>query len=112
MEIKVREREGVTILEPKGKITIGEGDIALREAVQSAFEAGASKLVINMQGTRRLDSSGIAELVAARNAALSRGAEVKLSNLPRRVKNVLDVTQIFAVFEIFGDEDEAISSFG
>ncbi len=70
-----------------------------------------TKLVINMQSTKRLDSSGIAELVSAYRSAGDHGASVKLSNLPRRVKNVLDVTQIFAVFEIFDTEDAAIASF-
>lgn len=112
MEIQSRTREGVTILEPKGKITIGEGDVALREAIHEALEAGVTKIVLNMKSTKRLDSSGMAELVASRNAAKARGGEIKLSNLPRKVKNVLDITQIFAIFDVLDDEDDAVASFG
>ncbi len=112
MDIQSRNREGVTVLEPRGKITIGSGDVALRKAINEALDAGATQIVLNMKSTKRLDSSGIAELVASRSAAESRGAEIKLSNLPRKVENVLNITQIFSIFEILDDEDAAVASFG
>ena len=111
MDIQSRTREGVTILEPKGKITIGEGDIALRKAITEALDGGATQIVLNMKSTKRLDSSGIAELVASRGNAKSRGAEIKLSNLPRKVENVLNITQIFSIFDVLDDEDAAVASF-
>lgn len=111
MNVPSRHREGITILEPKGKITIGEGDVALRNAIHEALDAGARKLLLNMRGTTRLDSSGIAELVQAHSTVKSRGATLKLSSLPKKVRDVLDITQIVGIFEIFDDEDSAVASF-
>ena len=65
MKISARHQAGVTILEPKGKITIGVGDVALREAVHEAVEAGSRRILIDLGGVSTIDSSGIGELVAA-----------------------------------------------
>lgn len=111
MNVPSRHREGITILEPKGKITIGEGDVALRNAIHEALDAGATKLLLNMAGVTRLDSSGIAELVQAHSTAASRGASLKLTSLTKKVKDVLDITQIVGLFEAFDDEDAAVASF-
>ena len=63
MKIQKRERDGVTILDVEGKITIGKGDVALREAVQQVVGAGATKLVFNLEDVTAMDSSGVGELV-------------------------------------------------
>lgn len=111
MNIAKRERDGVTILEPKGKITIGVGDEALREAVHSALNAGARSIVINLEGVTTIDSSGIGELVAAYTTATNRGAKLKLMKLSAKVTDILQVTQLVTVFDIFDDEAEALRSF-
>jgi anti-anti-sigma regulatory factor len=84
MEIPTRERRGVTILDPKGKITIGKGDVALRKAIQTAVGAGGKKILINFDRVTRVDSSGVAELVAAHE---------------------------MTVLDVFANEDEAVASF-
>ena len=111
MKIKTRQREGVTIIEPRGKITIGDGDVALREAVQGALDAGSSSLLINFKKVPRIDSSGLGELVAAHQRARGAGGQVKLVNLGASVSNVVEVTQIHTVFDVFDNEDTAIASF-
>lgn len=111
MKISVRQREGVTILDLKGKITIGVGDVALREAVHEALEAGAKKLLVSLKEVSTIDSSGIGELVSAYTTVTNRGGKLKLVHLPPRVMDVLQMTQLITVFDSFEDEKEAVESF-
>jgi len=111
MKIPVRNRDGVTILQPPGKITIGIGDVALREAVDEALAAGSKNLVVDFQKASKMDSSGMAELVAAFKRVTESGGQIKLLHLPSNIRDVLTITQIARVFEIFDDEDEAVTSF-
>lgn len=111
MKIEARHVQGVTILEPKGKITIGVGDVALREAVGEALEAGGRNLLVDLGGVSTIDSSGIGELVSAYTTVTNRGGKLKLFNLPPKVTDILQITQLISVFEIFEDEGEALASF-
>jgi anti-sigma B factor antagonist len=112
MKISARHQGGVTILEPKGKITIGMGDVALRESVREALEAGTRDLLINLADVSTIDSSGIGELVSAYTTVTNRGGNLKLLNLPAKVRDILQITQLVTVFDIFDDEADAIASFG
>jgi anti-sigma B factor antagonist len=112
MKISARHQGGVTILEPKGKITIGMGDVALRESVREALEAGTRDLLINLADVSTIDSSGIGELVSAYTTVTNRGGSLKLLNLPAKVRDILQITQLVTVFDIFDDEVDAIASFG
>jgi len=111
MNIPVRQSEGVTILEPKGKITIGVGDVAIKEAVQSALEAGSNNILLNLAGVSTIDSSGIGEVVSAYTTVTNRGGKLKLLNLPPKVHDILQITQLVTVFEIYDDEAEALGSY-
>ncbi len=111
MKISVRHREGVTILEPKGKVTIGEGDIALRDAVHEAINAGSNNILINLKEVSTMDSSGIGELVAAYTTVTNRGGTLKLYSLPPKIHDVLQITQLVTVFDLFDDEEEAMESY-
>ena len=111
MKISARHEHGVTILEPKGKITIGVGDVALREAVGEALDAGAKNILVNLGGVSTIDSSGIGELVSAYTTVTNRGGKLKLYNLPPKVSDILQITQLITVFEVYDDEREAIESF-
>jgi anti-sigma B factor antagonist len=111
MKVNVRQREGVTILDLKGKITIGVGDVALREAIHEALDAGATKILVNMADVSTIDSSGVGELVSAYTTATNRGGRLKLINLPSKVADILPITQLITVFEVYDDEDEAVASF-
>lgn len=111
MKINVRQRDGVTILDPRGKITIGVGDVALRNAVHETMDSGARKLLIDLAGVSQIDSSGVGELVSAYTSVTHRGGKLKLLNLPPKVSDILQITQLITVFEVFDDEDEAVQSF-
>ncbi len=110
MKIEVKHREGVTIIAPKGKITIGVGDIALREAVHQALEAGAANILVELSQVTTIDSSGIGELVSAYTTVTNRGKKLALLNLPPKVADLLQITQLITVFDIYDDEDEAIKA--
>jgi anti-sigma B factor antagonist len=111
MKVTTRQKGNVTILDLKGKITIGVGDIALRNAVQDAMGAGATNIVVNMAEVTTIDSSGVGELVSAYTTATNRGAKVKLCNLPAKVQDILHITQLITVFDVFDSEDEAVASY-
>jgi anti-sigma B factor antagonist len=111
MKIDKREREGVLILDVEGKITIGKGDIALREAVHKALDDGARKVVIRLADVSTIDSSGVGELVSAFTTVTNRGGKLKLLHLPPKVNDILQITQLITVFEVYDNEDEAVASF-
>ena len=111
MKIDKRVRDGVTILEIEGKITIGKGDVALREAVHEALGGGARKLLIDLARVATIDSSGVGELVSAFTTVTNRGGKLKLLNLPPKVNDILQVTQLITVFEVFDNENEAVASY-
>jgi anti-sigma B factor antagonist len=111
MRANMRQRDDVTILDLKGKITLGGGDLDLRNAVQDAINGGATKVVVNMKDVTTIDSSGVGELVSAYTTATNRGARVKLTSLPDKISDVLTITQLITVFDVYDTEDEAVRSF-
>jgi anti-sigma B factor antagonist len=111
MKVNVRQSGAVTILDLKGKITIGVGDVALRNAVQDAMSNGATNVLINLHDVTTIDSSGVGELVSAYATATNRGAKLRLVNLPSKVSDILQITQLITVFDVFDNEAEAVRSF-
>ncbi len=111
MRVTTRQRGDVTIIDLNGKITIGSGDIALRNAVHQAIESGTTKVLINLHEVTTIDSSGVGELVSAYTTATNRGIRLKLVNLPDKVADILTVTQLITVFDVYDSEDEAVTAF-
>ena len=111
MDVSRRQVGDVTILDLKGKITIGSGDVQLRNAVQEVINSGAQKVLINMANVSTIDSSGIGELVSAYTTATNRGVKLKLINLPAKVTDILTITQLITVFDVYDSEAEGVRSF-
>ena len=111
MKIEVKNIQGVTVLVPKGKITIGEGDVMLRQAVHEALEAGARNTLIDLGAVSTMDSSGVGDLVSAYTTVTNRGGKLKLANLPSKISDILQITQLIRVFEVFDSVDEAVASY-
>jgi len=111
MPINERKRNDVTILDIKGKITIGAAEEALRDAVHRVLDAGSQKVLLNLQGVTTIDSSGVGELVSGYTSATKRGAKIKLTNLPPKINDILTITQLITVFDVYDTEDEAVASF-
>jgi anti-sigma B factor antagonist len=111
MKISTRQREDITIIQPQGKITIGVGDVALREAVHQALDGGAKKILLDLGSVTTVDSSGIGEMVSAFTTVTNRGGQLKLLNLPPKVTDILQITQLITVFDVHEAEDDAVEAF-
>lgn len=106
-----RDVGNVRILDLAGKITIGAGDVQLRNLVEEACSAGRKNILVNLSKVTHIDSSGIGELVASFTTVKRRGGTMKLLHLPPKINDILQVTQLITVFDVFDDEAEAIASF-
>ncbi|MGH9751198.1 MAG: STAS domain-containing protein [Blastocatellia bacterium] len=113
MQLEIRERavDDVIILEMFGKITIGEGSVQLRDAVGKLLDSGQNKIVLNLGGVSYVDSSGIGELVSRYTTTKNAGGRLKLLKLPKKIKDLLMITKLLTVFEIYEDEQAALDSF-
>lgn len=111
MKINTRDADGVRIIELQGKITIGAGDTQLRDVIIKSVEEGQKNILLDMGGVTTLDSSGIGELVGSYTTVTNRGGKLKLLHLPSKISDLLQVTQLITVFEVYEDEKTAISSF-
>ena len=111
MKIFQRREGSVTILDLEGRITIGEGDVLLREAVNHLLRTGEKNILLNMARVSYMDSSGVGELLACLTTARESEGAFKLLNISKKIKNLLHIAQILAVFEYFDDEQVALTSF-
>jgi anti-sigma B factor antagonist len=111
MKASSRTVNGVEIVKLDGKITIGSGDQQLREVIGNALNAGKTNLLLDMSGVTTIDSSGIGELVGSFTTVTNRGGKLKLLHLPAKLNELLHVTQLITVFEVYENESEAVNSF-
>jgi anti-sigma B factor antagonist len=111
LEIHRKEREGVTILDMKGRITVGPEATALREAVAAAVADGVKQLVLNLAQVDFIDSTGLGAVVMCSTTMRKAGGTVKLLNLNRRNIELLVMTKLATVFETYSDETDAVNSF-
>jgi anti-sigma B factor antagonist len=112
-ELEVNERQAgdVTILDMSGAVRIGEGSIALREAIRGLADVGKKKILLNLAGVNYVDSTGIGELIANYTTVSRQGGQLKLLNLTDRIQNLLVITKLLTVFDTYEDEAEALKSF-
>jgi anti-sigma B factor antagonist len=111
MKSQVRDRGDVRIVELSGKITIGSGDVKIRELIDEALAAGKKNIVLDLAGVSTIDSSGIGEMVACYTTVTKKGGHLKLLRLSPKINDILQVTQLITVFEVFDDEAEAVRSY-
>ena len=111
MKIVERQVQDVTILDLHGKILIGEGDEALRDAVNKAVEAGKTKLLLNLGDVPYVDSAGLGEIVRTYTTVSRKGGRLKLLNLTKKIQDLLSITKLLTVFETYESEDEAVRSY-
>ena len=111
LDIQQREKEGITVLEMKGRVTLGPEATALREKVSGLNAADMRNLVFNMADVDYVDSTGLGALVMCATTLRKNGGNVKLVNLNRRNIELLVMTKLATVFEIFSDEQDAVNSY-
>ena len=110
MKTNVREAGGVQVVELKGKITIGSGDVQLRETINKLVDSGKKNILVDMNDVTTIDSSGIGELVGCYTSVTNKGGKLKLLHLPPKINDVLTVTQLITVFDVYESEPEAVAS--
>ena len=106
-----REVDGVSVVALDGRIVLGEESNALREKVKSLIAEGKKKVVLNMANITFIDSAGLGTLVAAHHSAKSQGAALKLAHLGSKFQEVLQITKLLTVFDVYNSEAEAVASF-
>ena len=111
MKIVERQVGDVTVLDLHGKIVIGEGDDALRDAVTKLVDGGVTKLLLNLADVPYVDSAGLGEIVRCYTTVSRKGGRLKLINLTKKIQDLLSITKLLTVFETFDTEDEGVKSF-
>ena len=111
MKASTRQVDGVTIVDLSGRITLGEGSVILRDTVRELIGKGNKKILLNLGDVNYIDSSGIGELVSGFTTVTNSGGQLKLLNLNKRVKDLLQITKLYTVFDVHEDEAGAIRSF-
>ena len=113
MALRMTERDvnGVSFLDVEGRIVLGEESNALREKVKSLIAEGKKKVVLNMDNITFIDSAGLGTLVAAHHSAKSQGASLRLCHLGSKFQEVLQITKLLTVFEVYDTEAAAVASF-
>ena len=112
-ELNINERQAgdVTVLDMSGKITIGEGSVALRTAIRRLLEEGKKRILLNLAGVSYIDSSGIGELVSSYTAINKENGQLKLLNLTQKLQDLLTITKLLTVFDVYESEADALNSF-
>ena len=111
MDIAERTVSDVTVLDLKGKMTLGEGDELLKDRINSLLSNGRKKLVLNLEAVPYIDSAGLGEIVRTYTTVSRQGGSLKLLNLTKRIEDLLSITKLLTVFDTFESEADAIKSF-
>jgi anti-sigma B factor antagonist len=111
MQIEERVVQNVTVLDLKGKMTLGEGDELLKDKINSLLQQERKQIVLNLEGVPYIDSAGLGEIVRTYTTVSRQGGKLKLVNLTKRITDLLSITKLLTVFETFESEQDAIRSF-
>ncbi len=111
MKIETRTVGDIHVLDCSGKITLGEGTMAIRNKVREVLKNGGKKIVLNLSDVNYIDSSGIGELVSSFTTVTNAGGQLKLLNLTKKIQELLAITKLLTVFSVYQSEQEAIASF-
>jgi anti-sigma B factor antagonist len=111
VKMTTRQVGDVTVIDAAGRITLGEGASTFRDSIRDLAASGQKKLLLNLADVSYIDSSGIGEMVSGFTTIANQGGSMKLLNLTKRVKDLLQITKLYTVFEVFDDEAAAVRSF-
>ena len=113
MSVKLTTRKvgDVTVIDAAGRITLGEGASTFRDTIKDLANKGDKKILVNLGEVSYIDSSGIGDMVSGFTTVTNHGGQLKLLGLSKRVKDLLQITKLYTVFEVFDDEAAAVRSF-
>ena len=108
--VKTRRVDNIVIMDLSGKLTIGEPVMQLRDALRAQVAGGDSKFIVNLGDVSYVDSSGLGELVSSYTTVRNKGGDVKLLKLTAKIKDLLQMTKLLTVFDVYDDEAKAVAS--
>ena len=111
MQIEERVVDDVTILDLKGKMTLGEGDELLKDKISSLVSQGKKKILLNLEAVPYIDSAGLGEIVRTYTSISRQGGKLKLLNVSKRIQDLLVITKLITIFDSYDGEAEAVKSF-
>jgi len=111
MNIVIRKVRDMQILDCSGQITLGEGTMNIRNTVRDLVEAGEKKIVLNLADVNYIDSAGVGELVSTYTTVTNHGGQLKLLNLTKKIRQLLAITKLLTVFDVFDNEQSLIARF-
>ncbi len=111
MQIEERAAGDVTLLDLKGKMTLGEGDELLKDKINSMIQQGQRKIVLNLAEVPYIESAGLGEIVRTYTTISRQGGQLKLLNLTKRITDLLSITKLLTVFDTYDTEADAVRSF-
>jgi anti-sigma B factor antagonist len=111
MQIEERVVDDVTILDLKGKMTLGEGDELLKDKIGSLVSQGKKKILLNLEAVPYIDSAGLGEIVRTYTSISRQGGRLKLLNVSKRIQDLLVITKLITIFDSYDGEAEAVKSF-
>jgi anti-sigma B factor antagonist len=111
IQVSTRLVEGIAIIDVSGQLRLGEGTGKLRDVVQELVRGGYLKILLNLAGVIHIDSSGIGELMSNYTSLRNQGGELKLMNLHKNVRNLLQITRLFTVFDVHDNQASALKAF-
>jgi anti-sigma B factor antagonist len=111
VKLSTRQVGDVSVVDVAGRITLGEGSSALRDTLRDMVSKNQKKILLNLGEVSYIDSSGIGELVSGFTTVTNSGGQLKLLNLNKRVKDLLQITKLYTVFNVYEDEASAVRSF-
>ncbi|HXR96574.1 MAG TPA: STAS domain-containing protein [Terriglobales bacterium] len=111
LKLTTRNVDGVTVVEANGRIILGQETNDLRESIKGLLANGTTKIVINLANVDFIDSSGLGAMVGLYSTASARGAKIKLAAITKRFHELLMITKLLTVFDVYDNEEAAVASF-
>ncbi|HEY8548353.1 MAG TPA: STAS domain-containing protein [Vicinamibacterales bacterium] len=111
MQIEERTVDDVTVLDLKGKMTLGEGDELLKDKINSLVSQGHKKILLNLEAVPYIDSAGLGEIVRTYTSISRQGGKLKLLNVSKRIQDLLVITKLITIFDSYDNEADAVRSF-
>lgn len=111
MQIEERAVDDVTVLDLKGRMTLGEGDELLKDKINSLVSQGHKKILLNLEAVPYIDSAGLGEIVRTYTSISRQGGKLKLLNVSKRIQDLLVITKLITIFDSYDNENEAVKSF-
>jgi anti-sigma B factor antagonist len=109
--MQTREVQGIMIIDLSGRIIMGEACAAIRDEIRDQLSQGFKKILLNLENVSYIDSAGLGELTAAYTSVKNREGALKLMNLTKRIHDLMQITKLYTVFDVFDDEKAALASF-